>query len=96
MTGELTRSELEALGRYNAERHRGLVHDQETVRVMAALQQRFDARQAYLTAEIERAEAEIEWLDRTTPPRWLLWLLLIVAICGWTISLLEFLGGGLR
>lgn len=93
MTSELTRSELETLGQYNAERARGLVHDKETVERMAALQERFDARQAYLTAEIERAEVELEWLERTAPPRWLVWLLFVASICGWAIALVQFLGG---
>jgi hypothetical protein len=43
---DLSREEIGTLGRYNAERHRGITHTAEWQERMAALQERFDRARA--------------------------------------------------
>jgi hypothetical protein len=47
----MDRKEIEILGRYNAERSRGVVHTQEWQRRMVELQKQFDLAQACFSEE---------------------------------------------
>lgn len=84
---ELTAAEMNELGRFNAERRRGLVHDERTADRMADLQRRFDARSVWLDAEADRLDAEVEWCRRVELPRWLAVALIVYGVVVTVVAL---------
>jgi hypothetical protein len=82
-------ADVEALGRYNAERGRGIVHNPETDERMAKLQQKFDERMKQLDDLDAWADAELEAIRRSALPRWFVWLCVAIAVGGVLFGILR-------